>query len=113
MKHSAHLRQRWIIMLVPLILGLMVAALLTLGGLASTALSVRARLDALSVYTGLLSSLLIALGLGLRASAERRCAQQMTQLQSQTADDQRRLIERAALDRHRLLNNCTTNSAAP
>ena len=97
------MRQRWLLALLPLALGLGLAALLAGGALPNPVFYLRADLAALAMLLGTLASLLVALVLAVRAR-EARLRRAIEQTQTQAADDRRRFLRR--LD-HELKNPLT------
>ena len=97
------MRQRWLLVLLPLVLGLGLAALLAGGALPNPVFYLRADLAALAMLLGTLASLLVALVLAVRAR-EARLRRAIEQTQTQAADDRRRFLRR--LD-HELKNPLT------
>src|SRR5262245_48366177 len=99
------MRSRWLIVAIPVGLGLLVVALVALGWLTNWIISVRANLDALSVYAGILLSLLVAAGLAIQKGSARTYRQYIRQLQERATADRNRILDDLG---HELKNPLTT-----
>ena len=99
------MRHWWILMLIPVAAGLMVATLVTDAHiLGNPILNIRVDLGTVALITGLTLSALIAGGLALWEWAGWRCRQRMNDIRAQAAEERRRFLQR--LD-HELKNPLT------
>jgi two-component system OmpR family sensor kinase len=98
------MKWKWLITVIPLGLGLTVAALLWSGRVENPILRLRADLGTLAMLTGLGLSTAVAIVLALRERAEHVRRQSSAQSQAQAAEERRRFLQR--LD-HELKNPLT------
>lgn len=99
------MRRRWVVAVLPAILGLAVASLAAdVVTLPNPVIRVRVDLGTLAVMTGLLLSILVVAGLGLWVFAERRCRHRIAAVRARVVEERHRFLRR--LD-HELKNPLT------
>ncbi len=88
------MKWRWLLVGIPLGLGLLSAILLNETGLSNPTYRVLVSLSTLLLFLGILLSLLLGVGLLAQHQAQRRYEEKIALLQAKTAEDRRRFLQR-------------------